>query len=185
MKENTLPAPGVLSTRIQPPICSMICRQMANPSPVPPKRRVVELSAWVKEVKSRACCSAVMPMPVSLTAQRMLAMSPSMPSNSAVTVIVPRSVNLMALLSRFSSTWLRRRSSPIRVVGMSSAIRVSMSRSRAEGASETIWIWLLIVARRSNSPVSSVSFPASFFEKSSRSLISRNSEIPAPLILAT
>ena len=40
---------------------------MANPSPVPPYFRVVEVSAWLKASKSRPCCSAVMPMPVSRT----------------------------------------------------------------------------------------------------------------------
>ena len=42
---------------------------MASPSPVPPKRCAVEASAWVNSSNSFACCSAVMPMPVSETAK--------------------------------------------------------------------------------------------------------------------
>ena len=36
-----LPSPGVLSTRIQPPIMCTSCEVMARPSPVPPNLRVV------------------------------------------------------------------------------------------------------------------------------------------------
>ena len=43
---------------------------IATPSPVPPKRRVVDASAWVKPLKMRAWFSGAMPMPVSRTAKR-------------------------------------------------------------------------------------------------------------------
>src|SRR5262245_18010875 len=43
-------------------------REIARPSPVPPQRRAVRESAWVKSWNSFACCSAVMPMPLSATA---------------------------------------------------------------------------------------------------------------------
>src|SRR6516164_3855524 len=43
-------------------------RVMARPRPVPPKRRAVAASAWWNSSNSFACCSAVMPMPVSTTA---------------------------------------------------------------------------------------------------------------------
>ena len=62
-----LPSPGRLSTDTPPPISSTSCRQIASPSPVPPKRRVVELSAWVKGRNSAAVWSGDMPMPVSQT----------------------------------------------------------------------------------------------------------------------
>jgi hypothetical protein len=42
-------------------------RVMASPSPVPPKCCAVEASAWVNSSNSFACCSEVMPMPVSET----------------------------------------------------------------------------------------------------------------------
>ena len=61
------PAPGVLSTDTSPPISWARRRTIERPRPVPPKRRVVELSAWEKGWNSRACCASFMPMPVSLT----------------------------------------------------------------------------------------------------------------------
>ena len=44
VNQNWLPTPFVLSTPISPPISCVIIRAMASPSPVPPWRRVVELS---------------------------------------------------------------------------------------------------------------------------------------------
>src|SRR5262245_39458634 len=38
-------------------------RVMARPSPVPPYRRAVSESAWVKSWNNLACCSAVRPIP--------------------------------------------------------------------------------------------------------------------------
>jgi hypothetical protein len=48
------PARRWLSTPIWPPMSSTRRLQMASPSPVPPKRRVLELSTCVKAWKS--CC---------------------------------------------------------------------------------------------------------------------------------
>ena len=42
---NVLPSPGRLTTEMHPPSNSAICRLMANPSPVPPNRRVIDWSA--------------------------------------------------------------------------------------------------------------------------------------------
>jgi hypothetical protein len=44
----------------------------------PPKRRSVSESAWVNSANSFACCSAVMPMPVSETAS-LIQLSPMPP----------------------------------------------------------------------------------------------------------
>jgi len=52
-----------------PPMISARRLLITNPSPVPPKRRVVVESAWVKGLNSRCCCSGEMPMPVSRTAK--------------------------------------------------------------------------------------------------------------------
>jgi hypothetical protein len=38
---------------------------MVVPRPVPPKRRLVDWSAWLKLSKMRCCASGGMPMPVS------------------------------------------------------------------------------------------------------------------------
>ena len=64
---KTEPLPGSLVTVTSPPIMRASLRVMARPSPVPPKRCAVVASAWLNSSNSFACCSAVMPMPVSET----------------------------------------------------------------------------------------------------------------------
>ena len=59
--------PGVLSTQRRPAIIITSRFEMVRPNPVPPKRRVVELSSWANASKIWASLSAAMPMPVSLT----------------------------------------------------------------------------------------------------------------------
>ena len=56
VKWNVLPLPTSLSTQMRPPISSTSCGEMARPRPVPPNRRVVELSAWLKASKIAAAC---------------------------------------------------------------------------------------------------------------------------------
>ena len=63
-----LPLPTSLSTQIRPPIISTRLLQMESPRPVPPKRRVMEASAWAKGWKSRSRPAGGMPIPVSRTA---------------------------------------------------------------------------------------------------------------------
>ena len=46
--------------------------QIARPRPVPPKRRVVDWSAWEKAENSVPILSRGMPMPVSVTGRREL-----------------------------------------------------------------------------------------------------------------
>ena len=65
---KTEPLPGSLVTVTSPPIMRASLRVMARPRPVPPKRCAVVASAWVNSSNSFACCSGVMPMPVSATA---------------------------------------------------------------------------------------------------------------------
>ena len=45
VKLNALPLPSSLATVISPPIFSTSFWLMVSPNPVPPKRRVIELSA--------------------------------------------------------------------------------------------------------------------------------------------
>ena len=59
-----------LATRSSPPMASTSRLQMARPRPVPPNRRVVDWSAWLKAPNSAAILSLAMPMPVSRTATR-------------------------------------------------------------------------------------------------------------------
>ena len=95
---NVEPLPGVLSTVTSPPSMVQKCLVMASPRPVPPKRRVVEASAWLKAWNSRPSCSSVIPMPVSDTRKP----TRESPSRATVRVSVPLLVNLLALLNRLS-----------------------------------------------------------------------------------
>ena len=71
---------------------------IASPSPVPPKRRVMELSAWEKGLKIAAACSGVIPMPVSMTLNAIRGRAASGGSSMRTSRRTPpNSVNLMAL----------------------------------------------------------------------------------------
>ena len=66
-KWNVLPLPTALSRRYRPFIKRTSWAEIASPRPVPPKGRVVELSACTKGRKIASCFSGGMPMPVSAT----------------------------------------------------------------------------------------------------------------------
>ena len=106
---NEAPFPGVLRPRMSPPSISARLRLMVKPSPVPPNRRVVELSACEKGWKIAAICSAAIPTPVSLTSnpRRGLGLSAGVAIATSKRT-PPRSVNLMALPSRLMRIWRRR-----------------------------------------------------------------------------
>ena len=55
---NTEPLPDSLATVRSPPIMRASLRVMASPSPVPPKRCAVALSAWVNSSNSFAYCES-------------------------------------------------------------------------------------------------------------------------------
>ena len=67
VKWNVLPSCGALSSQMRPPISSTSVDEIVSPSPVPPKRRVVDPSACLNGSKIAFCLSAGMPMPLSLT----------------------------------------------------------------------------------------------------------------------
>ena len=90
-----------------PPIIWQSCRLITRPSPVPPYLRVVEASAWAKALKSLASCSGLRPIPVSITRKRIQG-APLTSVRSTSRVTRPFSVNLAALLMRFSRTWRTR-----------------------------------------------------------------------------
>ena len=73
VNQKVEPWPSRLLTPIVPPISSTSCLQIASPSPVPPYLRVVEASAWVKGGNSGAIWSCRMPIPVSVTVKRTVA----------------------------------------------------------------------------------------------------------------
>ena len=102
------PCPGALATVMSPPIMRQRRRLIARPSPVPPYLRVVEASAWVNSSNSFAICSGVIPMPVSEIAMVTQSRPPSSGRRLTSIRIMPRSVNLLALLARLSSAWRSR-----------------------------------------------------------------------------
>jgi hypothetical protein len=63
------PGPACSRPRCLPPISSTSCLLIVVPRPVPPKRRVIEASAWVNGSKIACRRSGAMPMPVSFTSK--------------------------------------------------------------------------------------------------------------------
>src|SRR5215472_10590737 len=97
---KTEPLPGSLVTVTSPPIMRASLRVMARPRPVPPYCRAVEESAWVNSSNNLACCSGVMPMPVSATAISIQLRPSTIFLTCSLTA--PCLVNLQALLNRLS-----------------------------------------------------------------------------------
>ena len=122
------PLPGSLCTAISPPMSFTRWLDMDSPSPVPPKLRVVEASACVKGVNSRAKVSLSMPMPLSATRNSTVTCSGLRSASTARTDTRPNRCcppeNLMALPARLISTWRSRIGSPM----TSSGIAGSMNR---------------------------------------------------------
>src|SRR5262249_29106140 len=110
---NTEPFPGSLVTHTSPPIMRASFRVMARPSPVPRKCCGVVASAWLNSSNSLACCSAVMPMPVSETANSTKLLP--LLTLRAASLTSPALVNLQALLRRLSSICRSRMGSTVRV----------------------------------------------------------------------
>ena len=106
------PEPGRLLTVTSPSMSSASCLTIERPRPLPPKRRVIELSTCENGLNRRCCCSLEMPMPVSVTASTTRAMPPSTGSALARSMTPPRSVNFSALDSRLKMTWRTRVGSP-------------------------------------------------------------------------
>src|SRR5262245_57557429 len=145
---NTDPLPGSLATVTSPPIMRASLRVMARPKPVPPKRCAVEASAWVNSSKILACCSGVMPIPLSETATSIQ----SRPSNSlcALSLTSPSLVNLQALLRRLNRICRRRMGSTVseprssgvaavrRFLFCSASCRAVPTTSSISGASGTV-----------------------------------------------
>ena len=181
---NVLPLPDTLSTVNLPFIFSTRRRQIPNPRPLPPKRRVVELSACVKSSNISPSLSAGMPMPVSLKANRICPGWPSScgPMRSSTR---PLMVNFTALLTRLLRICCRRTGSPTKQGGVPGAncISTEMFFRRARGKASSIT--RSTSSRRSNSIASSSNRPASIFDKSRMSFIKVRRLEPARLKRAT
>src|SRR5262249_14191744 len=174
---KTEPLPSSLVTVTSPPIRRASLRVMAKPRPVPPYCREVEESACVNSSNNLACCSGVIPMPVSATAISIQ----SRPSTTLLTrsLTSPCWVNLQALLNRLSRICRSRMGSTVklpRLSGLSTTRRFLLCSascravpmmSSSSGATLTV------------SGLSS-SLPASILERSSTWLMSPRRWVPAP-----
>jgi hypothetical protein len=93
---------------MSPPINRDRRLEIASPRPVPPYRRVVDASACVNEVKTRASVASSMPMPLSVTRISIDTRSSARSVSIARTVTRPGRgkplENLMALLVRLTRT---------------------------------------------------------------------------------
>ena len=175
MKLKVLPCPGSLTTQISPPMSCTSWLLMASPRPVPPYLRVVELSAWVKGLKRDSRCCGVMPMPVSVTEKRKVTSAPSCASSSTSTSTFPFSVNLMALLVMFKSTWPRRSGSPNRESGTFSLHLICSSIGLSRRMAAATVCRSLKTEAGVKAMLSSSILPASALEKSRMSLITPRS----------
>ena len=102
--QNVEPLPWTESTPMRPPISVTMRLQIASPRPVPPKVRVVEASACENAWNNWLAASGAMPMPVSRTSKRNWLRVRVSPVWLMCTVTLPRSVNLIALLTRLVNT---------------------------------------------------------------------------------
>lgn len=121
-----LPMPTSLSMRMVPPSLSHSSLQMDRPRPVPPCRRVVEASAWVKLSKMVSSLSCAIPVPQSRTENCTMTRSSQPKAHDVSTVTCrntdPWSVNLTPLPSRLIRIWRNRCGSPSRTRGTSAAM---------------------------------------------------------------
>src|SRR5215470_4171535 len=108
---KTEPLPGSLFTFTSPPIMRASLRVMASPSPVPPNFCAVAASAWLNSSNNFACCSAVMPIPVSETANSTKLLP--LLTLRAASLTSPALVNLHALLNKLSRICPSRRGSTV------------------------------------------------------------------------
>jgi len=157
---------------------------MASPRPVPPYLRVVLDSACSKDLNNLACCSGVMPIPVSVTPICKVQMPSSSLIKRALRVIEPFSgVNLTALLKRLARTWASLWSSPINVLGIFLSICTDnfcfFSSTRKLITFTTCWS----IFSKLNSIMESSNLSASIFDISKISLITPSRWLEASSIL--
>jgi len=184
MNQNVDPTPTSLSTPILPPMSSTSRLEIESPSPVPPKRLVVEESAWVNAAKSPSTLSGGMPMPVSRTVNRTVAVVGVSDSSATSIVTSPSSVNLIAVPMRLTKPWRRRPGSPHNDDGTSGSTSIASSRPFSWARNAGRSIASSRVVRRSKSSVSISSLPASILEKSRMSLIRASKASPLFLMVS-
>ena len=158
------PRPGCESTPMVPPIRSTMRLQMTRPRPVPPYRRVVELSAWLKGWNRRCTLAAAMPMPVSRTSKRSSCWLRVSPRRITCRLIEPRSVNFSALLMRLLRICRSRTGSPRTASRTLGSICSCRRKPLASAGFSIRWMIESSASRRLNPVDSSCSLFASSLE---------------------
>ena len=164
--EKRLPCPAALASEMRPPISSTSWAEMVSPSPVPPKRRVVDASACTNGPKICHCLSGATPMPVSDTAKRSDASCAVTAWAATSTTTSPCSVNLTAFPTRLRITCRRRPGSPSRASGTAAAIRHANSSCFSWACGPSNFTASSTVSRRLKGTWSSCMRPASTFDTS-------------------
>ena len=125
-----VPTSTVLSTAMVPPIMSTMLFTMDMPRPVPWMKLMVSLRSRSNTSKMWSTNSGLMPTPLSSTSKRSWAKPARWLSHSVMVTFTepPSGVYFTALLVRLSSTWLRRRVSPIRASWAMSKMDTSKRR---------------------------------------------------------
>ena len=154
-----------------PFISSIICLQIARPSPVPPNRRVVDASACTNFSNNLLRASSFSPIPVSATSTRIVALSSPLATISAEIEIEPEGVNLTALDARLSTTCRNLPESLKNWPDNSGAMNVAISRFLSLACVSISSIAPSKVAAGDMGTASRVSLLASSFEKSRMSLM--------------
>ena len=85
---------------------------MVRPKPVPPNFRLILISPWVKLSNIESILSLGIPIPVSITENSTSTKLALESFKRIVTVILPESVNFMALLIKFVNSCVIRSESP-------------------------------------------------------------------------
>ena len=139
---------------------------MTSPSPVPPKRRLVEPSAWVNSSNRRSCCSSLIPIPVSMTAISIAWRAGPSSITRTSTSIPPTSVNFTALERKLLRIWRTRSGSPTWAGASCSSTFAASSRPLADAVCRKVSTRRRRRRAGRTSPVRSRAWPASIFEKS-------------------
>ena len=171
---KTVPLPTSLRTVIPPPMSSAIWRQMVRPSPVPPNRRVVVLSACTKGSNRVERASGDTPMPVSAT-ERVRTLARAGTGASTVRETSPSLVNFRALETRLPISWRTRTGSPRQIPRASSRTSRTRLRPLAEATGSKVSKTSPAISVMSKGMSSRSSRPASIFDTSrmSSTILSR------------
>ena len=130
---------------------------MASPRPMPPCRRVVEVSPWTNASNRSGVVSALTPTPVSSNSMR----TPPPAATAARTSTLPVSVNVIAFDSSLRTMRRTRAASPTTSAGSAGSITAARSRPFSCARPASICTAASTTAARSKGACASASAPPS------------------------